>query len=167
MIVLQILPPDLWPRIDEAARLRAEGKVLSSIDAGEFDPWIGETNAEGAIGTWAADFLQHFSSDLWAEVWQVFSRKLEGEDVFERAYIGRFFIKVIPPVYNTSGRKCAGVLALCAAVTEEEPWMREALSRVFWSYPEDWRNAIREKLQNLEVTDPDFYRQLVEQEIPF
>ena len=93
------------------------------------------------------------------EVWRVFARKMEGEDIYERAYIARYFIEVLPQMYNTSYKRNRCIRAISKAIKAEEDEMKKQLLRVFWSYPEDWRNAI---FEDLKESEPDFYERLKE-----
>ena len=63
-MTLQILQPELWPKINEVARLRIENKLIKSIQQGEAG-YEGQTiNGAGALGTWAKDYLEYISVNL-------------------------------------------------------------------------------------------------------
>lgn len=79
---LRLLSADLWPRLDEAARLRIEGKLIKSIREGEI--WL-DGSVQGGLGTWARDFLKHFTSK--EEVSKVLLAKLADDDIDDRRYV--------------------------------------------------------------------------------
>ena len=163
-LTLQIFPPDLWPRIDEAARLRVENKIIKSISEGEFD-FFAERISGGALGTWASNFFKHFTEKF--KLWRVFLSKLEGDDISQRAYIVRYYMYALPTVFDAAYNRDACIKALIVAVRADEPGMKDGLAGACCTYPEDWRNEIREGLGDLEESDPDFYARLGKDEIPF
>lgn len=159
---LQILPPDLWPRIDEIAKLRVEHMLLQSMDTGRYDPLSDETTA-GALGAWASGFLKHFQLQINAR--QVLFRMLESQDLCRRAYAARFFLTALPDVFKEAYFRQRCVRAISAAVREQDPEMRYQLPRNFWSFPKDWRQGILSSLQDLAESDPEFLNSF--EDIPF
>jgi uncharacterized protein (TIGR02391 family) len=165
-IIFQVLPPELWPQIDEVARLRTENKLLHSIREGELDP-IEERplDGKGALGTWARRFLEYFGRDSRREAWSIFDRKLASSDRFERDYVVKYFIRVLPQVCDTSYKRDRCVKVIEEAVRAGEYIMRSKLPSAIPSFPQDWQDEIRESLTDLKESDPDFYWRLLE--IPF
>lgn len=93
-LTLQILPPKLWPRVEETSRLRVENIFMRSIEEGFIDPYTGNLDeGKGALGTWARDYVQYFKLKI--ELCNMFIQKLN-QPFYERAYISRFFMKVLP-----------------------------------------------------------------------
>ena len=167
-IVLQVLPPKLWPRIDEVARLRTENKLLRSIEEGRADANRRHKTAAGALGTWAQRFLEYFSESSRWEVWPTFRRKMESEIYLERRYIAEFFMRSLPKVCNTSYKRDQCIEIICEAVREGDSVFREELLSAFASFPQDWRDKVYENLAELEEVDPRYYRKLESSEpIPF
>jgi uncharacterized protein (TIGR02391 family) len=54
---LQMMTPELWPRIAETTRLRIENKMIRVIRSGE----IVSGKTTGALGTWSSQFIKHFA----------------------------------------------------------------------------------------------------------
>jgi len=165
-IALQILPPDLWPRVDEAARLRVENKLIRSIEQGELDPDSDKPyKGRGSFGTWARDFLEHFELKLRAR--KVLLDKLEDEDFSVRAYIAKYFMRVLPYVCDTGYQRNRFIKVISDAVRAGDYGMRYELAQSIWSFPDDWRDAIFESLEDLKESDPDFYNALDNAILPF
>jgi uncharacterized protein (TIGR02391 family) len=165
-VTLQILPPDLWPRIDEAARLRVENKLIKSIEEGELALDSGEPyEGRGAFGTWAMDFLEHFK--LKSRVRRVLLDKLEDEDFSVRSYVAKYFMSVLPHVCDTSYQRDRFVKAISDAARAGDYQVRDGLAHSIWSFPDDWRDAIFESLKDLKESDPDFYNALDSAILPF
>lgn len=75
--VLGSFPPDLWPRIGEAARLRVENKLIRSVRDGRYEPRTGFC-ISGGLGTWSIhifavmtlkeDMIEAIASKLWSSI---------------------------------------------------------------------------------------------------
>lgn len=161
-MTLQILPPDLWPRVSEVARLRVENKLIRSMEDGKFDAFAGECHG-GALGTWARRFLRCF--ELKSEVRSALLAKLESTSALDRAYVAEYFMGVLPGVCDAEWQSDRFVKAICSAVLGGDDYVKKGLTHHFW--PKDWREAIREGLKDLEESDPDFWNSLRDEEIPF
>jgi len=144
-IVMTILPPGLWPRVDEVARLRVENKLLASIAEGEV---YTDELVSGELGTLTREFLEHFV--MKPKAWNVFIEKIEGENVYARSYIARCFMSALPEICNTSYKRDRCVRAICQATRDGEEEMTEQLIEDFWLFPEDWKETIRNGLKDWE-----------------
>jgi len=160
-MTLQILPPDLWPRVSEVARLRAENKLIRSIEHGKFDRFASECH-EGALGTWARRFLRCF--DLKREGRSALLAKLESTSALDRAYVARYFMGVLPGVCDGEWQRDRFVKAICSAVLGGDDYVKKRLTDHLW--PNDWREAMRESLKDLEESDPDLWNSLQDDRIP-
>lgn len=167
---MQILPPRLWPQIDEAARLRIENKLVCSIGLGKANPATRKAIA-GALGTWARDFVPYFG--LRAEFYNALLKKLQGTPE-EQAYVALWLWYVFPytlkePVSDSVRNRW--VWAICQAVLSEPASgvVREKLAESIYRFPPDWRTQILQGLQPLKETDPDYYGSLstTDGDIPF
>jgi uncharacterized protein (TIGR02391 family) len=109
---LQVLPPHLWPRISEVSRLRIENKLIQSMREGEV--YDHQSQIRGVLGTWARDFLPHFS--LKADVARVLTTKLEDTDADDRRYVASYFMAILPQaiIDKPWTRRC--IAAIAAAV---------------------------------------------------
>jgi hypothetical protein len=166
---LQILPARVWPRIDEAARLRIENKLIRSIASGKANSST-RRSTEGGLGTWARDYADHFM--LRAELYRTLFKKLKGSEQ-EQSYVALFFWAILPhtfavPVSAHTRENWATAICNVVLNTWGSSIIREKLADTFTRFPEDWRISILEKLEPLMQSDPDYYASLSkEEEIPF
>jgi hypothetical protein len=166
---LQILPPVFWPRIDEAARLRIENKLIRSINEGTASSST-RRSTKGTLGTWARDYAEFFilKRELYITLLEKLTRSAD-----EQAYIALYFWYVLPNAFEQPANqyvKNRWIEAICGAVSDSRgsSIVREKLLDTFFSFPEDLRGLILERLKPLETEDPDFYSSLVNSgEIPF
>lgn len=150
-LTLQVLPPDLWPRLDEAPRLRAENALIKSIREGQASPDGKISKGAGALGTWARDFLQYFA--LKSQAGQVILDKLKQDESSQR-YVFHFFLESLPSLYDTSYREALCIEAIVQAVKSEfGDSLAQQLRMHYWSFPEDWQHSLDEAL-------PDFFPEL-------
>lgn len=85
---IQVLRPECWSKISEAARLRIENKFISSVKEGKYIEAAGKCKG-GAFGTWSSGLFLHFSSkSLMASA---LTSKLFSKDRTEQSYVFRFF----------------------------------------------------------------------------
>ena len=151
---LQLLPPNLWLNLSEAARLRVENKLLRSIQEGE--AYVDSRHPKGALGTWARDFLPHFSNK--DEIARVIVEKLEDNDADDRRYVLRYFFGVLPLVVLNSWYAQRCIDAICKAVRDGEEEAIQGLTRLIRSYPDRWQKAFVTKLKNLtDANSPAVY----------
>lgn len=171
-LAIQILPPKLWPRIDEVARLRIENKLIRSIEAGKVNSAT-RRSTSGALGTWARDLCKYFT--LKDELYRILLQKMNSDDQEQQDYVALFFWSELPFTF-TSEKPISKYLrdrwieSICRAVANS--WgrsiVREKLLDSFFSFPDDWRAIILERLKPLETEDAEFYQSLVNaSDIPF
>jgi uncharacterized protein (TIGR02391 family) len=79
---------DIWPFLDEAARLRTEHKIIRSIQDGRHDRNQKKCKG-GALGTWAAHILKYFL--LKQEVLRTLNSKLRSDSELQQDYVLNFF----------------------------------------------------------------------------
>jgi len=87
--VLRVFPPDLWPRLDEVARLRIENKLIRSVADGK---WVQRQNrcTGGALGTWSTNIIEHFT--LRDDLWRALTDKLESSEIEQQDYVFKYFM---------------------------------------------------------------------------
>ena len=165
---LQILPPRLWPQVDEVARLRIENKLIRSIESGKVSSSTRRVTS-GALGTWVRDFAPYLS--LRHEFYDVLLKKLN--DTEEQNYVALFFWSVLPFTFDEpvkEGTRGMWVRVICRAVSTAigSTILRDKLTDTFFMFPQNWRVQILEELKALEETDPEYYASLAtSEEIPF
>lgn len=149
-LTLQVLPPDLWPRLDEAPRIRTENILIKSIIEGQVGPDGRTLTGSGALGTWARDFLQYFELKLQAGV--IILNRLHADESSQR-YIFRSFLDVLPSVFEKSHLKKRCIDAIVQAVQNElGVSLIELLRKHYPSLPEDWRTLLDEALPDLSTS---------------
>lgn len=83
----QILPRDIWARMDETARLRAENRFLQSIRDGEYIV-ASKKCTKGALGTWCSRLIE--TSSLKEDFISAIFQKLEAAKRTEQDYVLTF-----------------------------------------------------------------------------
>ena len=163
---LQILPPELWPKISKVARLRIEVILIRSIQEGKsYSDDKDDINKEGALGIWARDFLRYFrlrEKVSWILLSKLRSKPEEGydydygeENLEDRSYVVRFFFSVLPEVITEDWEIREFVQVISSAVRHGDSNVRQRLlDSIRNSYfPEEWQKEFAENLKDL--TDPD------------
>lgn len=141
---LQILRPDDWLRIDEAARLRLENKLVAGLREGEIRH---DGKVHVPLPTWANTFLQYFQTK--AVVASVLSAKLNDTDGDDRHYVARFFFRFLPLLDESDGyvRRCTD--GIIKAIKGGDEHIREALLLYVTWFPETWTSRLAEGLAEL------------------
>ena len=145
---LQMLTPELWPRLAEVARLRIENKLIAGIKSGEI---LQGGKTTEPLATWSNNFLSAFT--LRQEVAAVLVRKLEDDDGDDRHYVAKFFMPYLPAVISTEHLTNRCVRAVVSAIKTEDENVRSALINCVRSYPQDWQSKLTTALSDL--TDPN------------
>jgi len=148
---MQMLTPDLWPKLEESSRLRTENILLNSIKEGKSSSGGGTIRGQGALGTWARDYILKFSQRYQAQNFIV--EKLEAKEE-DQQFIYNFFLGVLPALYDSSYHKNRCLKALFEAARNEfGNSMADKLAKNFWSFPEDWQKEIKEAFPDMEIED--------------
>jgi uncharacterized protein (TIGR02391 family) len=145
---LQILPANLWPRIDETARLRIENKLIRYIESGE--AYSDSERVKGALGTWARAFLRYFT--LREEICMTLLEKLRNDDLDHGRYVSKFFMGELLFVITEQWQITLSVSAISNIIRNGDLVVRKALINWVRSYPEEWQKKFAEQLKDL--TDP-------------
>jgi uncharacterized protein (TIGR02391 family) len=85
--ILGVIPDSLWPEINRTAQIRVENWLLQEIEAGKYIKGMKGT-VPGWLGTWARDFLVHFSHP--DAVADLLINKLLNKDEKEAEYVANF-----------------------------------------------------------------------------
>jgi uncharacterized protein (TIGR02391 family) len=101
-VIIQAFNPELWPQLDEAARLRTENKLIRSIKAGQYVPATKKCRA-GSLGTWSTSLFPHFI--LKAEALRTIHNKLASADRAEQDYVFRYLIMLIDSLTDTPAKR--------------------------------------------------------------
>lgn len=105
--VLGSLPPALWPKIGEAARLRVENKVIRSVCDGRYV--LGSQRCRsGSLGTWSTNIFAVMT--LKNEMIAAIVSKLWSRASEERGYVFRYLFNSMKNLSETVPARIALVL---------------------------------------------------------
>ena len=162
----QVFPPQLWPRLNESARIRVENKVVKSIREG-----VDVEHQKGWLATWATNFFKYFG--LRYEVLQALHNKITGPRG-EQEYFATYFMNSLPDLVVPENDELAkyhrGIFmqAISNAVSDyTNTTVRELVARRS-GWPRPWNEQLIKALEHLKANDPEYYESVVEaDEIPF
>jgi uncharacterized protein (TIGR02391 family) len=156
---LQMMTPELWPRIAETSRLRIENKLIREITYGEIQVG-GKTT--GSLGTWSNVFLKHFT--LRHEAAEVLLAKLEDWDPDDLHYVAKYFLSNLPSILTEESERRRGIRAIAQAV-EGDSNVRDSVIASVRSFPSVWQRELVEALQS--STDPSNPAVVLDDGVPF
>lgn len=140
---LQMLTPDLWPRLEEVCRLRIENKLIKVIEAGKAPA---DGKLIGALGTWAGRYLKAFTSRDQAQ--KAIGYKMMWGDVADRNYVSRYFMWCLPEFMDDDWiAPCVGSIAI--AIREGEEITKRNLVEHVGEFPDAWQQKLAEALADL------------------
>lgn len=143
---LQMLTPELWPRVSEAARIRIENKLLRIVRNGESFT-TGKTT--GSLGTWTNNLMKAFT--LRKEAASILNLKLS-LDSDHRRYVARYFMPRLPEILTEESEMMRAIRAISVAVRNGDNSIREELILHVRYFPSVWQSKIAEALKD--VTNP-------------
>lgn len=157
---LQMLTPELWPRLSEVARLRIENKLIGGLTQGEI---LQSGKTTQPLATWSSSFLKAFT--LRQEAATVLVRKLEDEDPDDRHYVAKYFMPYLPETIPNQPLMNRCVRAIAFAIRGEDENVRSALIGTVRTYPQEWQTRLAAALQ--EQTDPNNPAVVLDDGTPF
>lgn len=89
-VILASFSPTLWPKLNEAARLRIENKLIRSVRDGRYDVASGQCR-NGSLGTWATNIFTQMT--LKEEMISAIANKLWSRNSEDRAYIFQYIFE--------------------------------------------------------------------------
>jgi uncharacterized protein (TIGR02391 family) len=145
---LQMLTPELWPRVSETSRLRIENKLIREIEGGQIGP---DGKVSGGLGTWANALLRRFASRTRGA--EALMDKLEGFDEEERHYVAKYFFARLPEILIDESEIKRAVRAISDAIkTENSVIVRDATISSIRNFPTEWQRELAEAL--IDMTNP-------------
>jgi uncharacterized protein (TIGR02391 family) len=152
-LILQILPPNLWKKLNKTARLRVENILIKSIDEGEANKHGDLVAERGRLGTSAKGFIKYFESK--DDLQNVILKKLEQNDAYEKMYVYVFFLDELPDLFEDNFLERLCIEYLCDIVKEDISnfGFEERLIEAYRSFPEDWQNFVKNELPYLDMDD--------------
>lgn len=161
-LLIQILPKNNWFKIDEAARLRVENKLVNSVKEGQIDIFTDKLT-DGVFGTWINKIINDFS--MKRELLEVLHKKFEG-DLYENAYVSKYFLSHIPKLSMNQYSQNKWIDMICDHIENENKYVREYLEKSIHAYPNNWKDPIIERLEG-SLDDEDYVNVLDVDDIPF
>lgn len=149
---IQCLPSELWPRIEEDARIRIENKLIRSIKEGKSGYKMvrnssGRTVPQkvegGVLGTWALDLVHCFT--LREELSDAIYNLLCGQEQ-ENLYVVKHFISELPVIAGYSSEKDREDKMIDEIVigitTANFTALKKELAKNIEHLPDSWRTRI-------------------------
>lgn len=145
---LQMVTPELWPKISEASRLRIENKVIRDIGQGKI---YDGGKVTGGLGTWASPLMRRFV--LRAEGANTLINMIDGVDEDERHYVAKYFFSRLPEILTEEAEMKRAVRAITTAIGFfEDSNVRDAIISHVRNFPTGWQKELAEALKD--ETDP-------------
>lgn len=149
--VFQLLPVDLWLKIDELPKRRIENIALKMIQHGKsyYSPNNQEficSNPRSAQATWIRDFLPYFSNKK-AVIETLIEKIQEGE--MSGCFTIVFFWSALPDLSDDSFDKVPLLDAIVSGIENGEYYLWTYISKMLNVFPEDWRDYLIKELEHL------------------
>jgi len=132
--LLQLLDPEDWRHIDEAARLRTENRVIKNLKEGSSRATSGNCDG-GAVATWSPPFWRAF--DLKAEVYAAMMAKLRSGNDDEIDYVFRYCWPSMAMLYEKVP-KPLDALAVQRLKAGDERWYNVVHLDAMFSEQPEW-----------------------------
>lgn len=159
-VIIQAFDPELWLKLDEAARLRTENKLIRSIRTGQYVPATKKCRA-GSLGTWSTGLFPHFT--LKSEALRTIHDKLASPDRAEQDYVFRYLIMAIDSLTDTPPRRLETLLIKGLAAGDVRFF--EAAQRWYLWEDKKWGSELKVALGNFQEIEPT--PQFEDDDIPF
>jgi uncharacterized protein (TIGR02391 family) len=140
---LQMLPPPVWPQLEELPRLRIENKLTGGIKEGLVR---NNGSVTQPLATWSRDFLQFYTQRT--EAASALLERLESSNSEARHYAAKFFMRSLPGVMTQQHLQARCIQALVNAVNADDANVSEALIAAIYFYPEDWQKKLGSALKS-------------------
>ncbi|MGA2084788.1 MAG: TIGR02391 family protein [Terracidiphilus sp.] len=141
---LQMLTPELWPKLAEVPRLRIENKLIRDVEHGEI---LSTGKVTGVLGTWSARFGGRFA--LRSSFASVLVTKLEDTDRDDRKYVASYFFARLPEILTEEGDIKRAVRAIASAIESGDTEIRDATITNVKQFPSNWQVLLVEALQGM------------------
>lgn len=140
---------DVWPRLDEVARLRIENKLVRSIRDGRYDQKQQRCRS-GGLATWAIRYLPNFL--LKEEVLRAVSEKLRSNNTEEEDYVFAYLLPHLKAMSDQMPKSMeltfrtrleAGNSRFHTALLVGEPWDSKT-----------WTDKLAKAYENFKAAEP-------------
>lgn len=142
---LQLLTPELWPRISEAPRLRIENKFIKDLEQGRITAKGGKV--AGGFATWAAGFMRRFA--LRSNCASVLQDKIDSFDDEERHYVAKYFFSRLPEILTEEAEIKGATRGIADAIRMGDQNVRDVTILHVRGFPNEWQAQLVEGLKDL------------------
>lgn len=139
---LQMLTPEVWPKMSELPRLRIENKFITGIRQGEVTS-SGKTTQP--LATWSNSFLKSFTTR--SDAANALIKRLEDQDADARHYAAKFFMRVLPEVMSSPGQTTRCIRAIVSSIEADDANVRSYLVSAVRAYPQEWQTKLAKALK--------------------
>jgi uncharacterized protein (TIGR02391 family) len=147
--------PEIWPELEESARLRIENKLIDSIKDGKWDPKMDQCRS-GAFGTWATNITEDFS--LKDDLLYVLTNKLASSDRGEQDYVFHFFSGTFGELAESPTPRLKRIII--NGLKAGDARFKNMVENSFNWLGEKWSDPFKEALESFEEKplpyDPDY-----------
>jgi len=153
-LVIKILPPSLWPRLEQMARLRAENMLTKLLYTAEFYP--NRNSSSEPACTWIASIAEHFLRK--DKLRKVILDNLKKLDFNYHNFIANYLFDNLPVIFETESQIEQCCKGISNSVLEGNEYVKDQLVvRLGASFisplaEENWRSKFVKNLESL--TDP-------------
>jgi len=159
-IIIQSFDSQIWPLLDEAARLRTENKLIRSIASGRYISAM-QTCRAGSFGTWAARLFPYFT--LKGEALRAIQNKLASRDRAEQDYVFRFLLLEVDSLSDVPS-KAFESLVIKGLAAGDIRFFQAAQAFYFWEDAK-WSPELKAAVDNFREVEPT--PELSDEDIPF
>jgi uncharacterized protein (TIGR02391 family) len=153
---------EIWPQLDESARLRTENKLIDSIRDGKWDAKANKCRS-GAFGTWASNLTEQFI--LKNELLYVLLGKLESSDRGEQDYVFQY----CSGIFGELSKKPTSRLekTIINGLTAGDVRFKNLVeNNLFW-LGKEWNDPFKEAIESFEEQPLPFDPEYDDADVPF
>ncbi len=168
-LVLQIIPAQYWPEIDEAARLRIENKLINSVKDGRYIS-TNDTYKYGGLGTWITDIIE--TSTLKHDLLKILMHKLDSNDITEQDYVFKSLFYVLPDLRDKPPKKLIEIIN--NGLRSGDIRFYEAIAQLIFFASNNWIEPFKKEYEEFKKSEPSKEKvldhhlsELDDDEIPF
>lgn len=150
VLIIKVLPAELWQRLDSLPRIRIENELLTTLRDATYDPETKKTNS--ATSTWIAVLARQFHTKDKLRI--VILAKLRNEDFNHHDFIANYLIDRFPDIFEGEQNVRICARALAGALRRGNYFLKERIVAFIKNGPpQDWIDEFASAFE--EFTDPD------------
>ncbi|WP_420644470.1 TIGR02391 family protein [Candidatus Leptofilum sp.] len=142
-LIIKMIPPHLWPRVNKLSRMRAENILLKDLEIAWVNPSQGETTQRAC--TWIVRILNHFL--LIDDLRKTILAKIRNVDFDHQNMIAAYFMRELPMIFTETDT--SHILALSNAIKNGNKVIKNAIEDFYEFFPTQWKNALDHHLKQL------------------